>query len=169
MIMLCPREEASRWMSSSTGWKIPMLILISKLDIHDWLSHRSDLQDWTASTSQIRKQVKVYIPAFSGVVLLTAALTTHRRPIYAVFKEDRTVIDNTVFIKQTLNLLSHSVDNDDCTLLESVFSLDAVANFTTPAGFVDGLPATTVFLQNVLTGTIYQHTLSTSTIRAASD
>ena len=91
------------------------------------------------------------------------------RPTNAIYTADRTVIDNTVLIEQTLDLFSHSVDNHDFTLLDSVFSLDAVANFATPAGFVDGLPAIKALLQKVLTGTVSQHALSTPIIRVASD
>ncbi|KAM0794144.1 hypothetical protein BDR22DRAFT_876775 [Usnea florida] len=147
-----------------------MSSFVSKLAIYKTrLFHWSDLQNPIASTSQIRKQVQMYIPASSGAVPFTAALTTRMRPTYVVFTEDRMVINRTASIEPPASLFSHSVDNHNCTLLELVFSLDAVANFVTPASFVDGLATTEVFLQSVLTGTVNQHAFSASTISVASN
>lgn len=107
----------------------------------------------------------MFLPAFLGVVLLTVALTTHLRPAYAIYSnEDPTMVDDIVVIEQTLNLFARSVDTHDYTLLDSVFSPNAVANFATSAGCIDGLPAIKVFLQNTLTGTVSQHALSTHMI-----
>ena len=90
------------------------------------------------------------------------------RPTYVIYAADRTVVDNTVLIEQALNLFSHSLDNHDYTPLDSVFSLDAVADFVTSTSFVDGLRAIKVFLQNTLIGSLSWHALSTSTSSVAS-
>ena len=109
----------------------------------------------------------MYLATFSGIISLTVALTICMRPAYAIYTEDPTIIDNIVSIEQTLNLFARSVDTHDYALLDSVFASDAVANFATPAGFVDGLPAIKTELRTALTGTISQHALSTHMIYVA--
>lgn len=111
----------------------------------------------------------MYLPAGSGIFFLAAALPAYILPAYAIHTEDPTIIDSIVSIEQTLNIFARSVDTHDYALLDLVFSPDATANFATPAGYVDGLPAIKTELQTALTGTVSQHALSTHMINLASN
>ena len=106
----------------------------------------------------------MHLPITREIFLLAAALSTYVSPACAIYTEDPTIIDSIVSIEQTLNLFARSVDTHDYALLDSVFSPDATANFATPAGFVDGLPAIKTELQTALTGTVSHHALSTHMI-----
>ena len=106
----------------------------------------------------------MYLPTTSGLYLLAAALPAYFLQVYAIYTEDLIVTESIVAIEQTLNLFSRSVDDHDYALLDSIFSPNATANFATPAGFVDGLPAIKTELQIALAGSVSQHALSTHMI-----
>lgn len=129
----------------------------------------SDSNDLRLSNPEINTGdiYQMYLSAFSGIISLAAALTTYVRPAYGIYTESSLIIDNIVSIEQTLNLFSRSVDTHDYALLDSIFTPDAVANFATPAGFIDGLSAIKTELQTALMGTVSQHTLSTHMISVA--
>lgn len=106
----------------------------------------------------------MFLSAALRVLLLATALPKYIIPAYATDTENPTIIASIVSITDTLNLFARSVDTHDYTLLDSVFSPDATANFATSAGFVIGLPAIKTELQTKLTGTVSQHALSTHMI-----
>lgn len=73
--------------------------------------------------------------------------------------------DAIVEIEYALNLFAHLVDTHKYTSLGLVFTTDAVADFATPAGYIDGLATIEQGLQDALGGTVSQHTLSTYVIK----
>ncbi|MCJ1419857.1 hypothetical protein MMC32_006213 [Xylographa parallela] len=75
----------------------------------------------------------------------------------------------TIDIVYTLNLFSLSVDSHNYTILDSVFTADAVADFATTAGYVKGLSTIQEGLQAALAGTVSQHALSTYIIDVHED
>lgn len=68
-------------------------------------------------------------------------------------------------IEYTLNLFANVVDTHDFSSLAMVFSSNAVANFSTSAGSLDGLPMIEQYLRKSLGNTVSQHALSTHVIR----
>lgn len=111
----------------------------------------------------------MYLPATSRIILLSASISVCIVPAYTIYAEDLTAIDSIVSIEQTLNLFARSVDTHDYALLDLIFTPDATANFAPSTGYVDGLPAIKTELQNVLTGTVSQHALSTHMINVTSN
>ena len=69
-----------------------------------------------------------------------------------------------VEIANTLNLFSYYVDTHNYTMLDLVFTSDAVADFATSAGYVKGLNSIQKGLEAALAGTTSQHSLSTYVI-----
>ncbi len=70
-----------------------------------------------------------------------------------------------VEIEHTLSLFAHLVDTHNYTSLDLVFTPDAVADFATPAGYINGLPTIEHGLQESLGRSISQHALSTYLIK----
>lgn len=68
-------------------------------------------------------------------------------------------------IEYTLNMFGHLVDAHSYTALDMVFTADAVANFATPAGYIQGLSAIEQGLEKSLSETVSQHALSTYVIK----
>ena len=67
-------------------------------------------------------------------------------------------------IEQTLNRFSLAVDTHDWTLLQSVFTEDAVGIFGAGTEEIQGLATLETALRTTLTGTLSQHALSTQTV-----
>jgi len=129
-------------------------------DIYEWLFYLLNIEIGQSHIGD----AKMFLSAALRVLLLATALPKYIIPAYATDTENPTIIASIVSITDTLNLFARSVDTHDYTLLDSVFSPDATANFATSAGFVIGLPAIKTELQTKLTGTVSQHALSTHMI-----
>ena len=68
-------------------------------------------------------------------------------------------------IEFTLNLFAYLVDTHNYTSLDMVFTPDAMADFATPIGAINGRSMIEQYLQEKLGRTISQHALSTHIIR----
>lgn len=67
-------------------------------------------------------------------------------------------------IRNTLNTYPLAIDSKNFSLLSSVFTPDAIANYTAPLGVLTGLPAIASTLQQSLETVMTQHALSTQVI-----
>ena len=94
-----------------------------------------------------------------SLVLILSDLILRLHAIAIPYSNPSSIVE--VDIENTLNLFSYCVDTHNYTMLDLVFSSDAVADFATSAGYVKGLSSIQKGLEAALGGTTSQHSLST--------